>query len=213
MGGLPQYPFGQEHFTSSLSYVSDDYTWCVQRAKFLPLWVSFFRIASPNVWIACVGLGFVNGIILFLFVQFDSKPENRRLDLHHTIYLISLPAWIGISQRFYPKHWPLRLYYMITLIYGMIFFAIAMNFLLEYTGVEVRAYQIHKIAELIATKFRLFGTAAILEKIREQGMVRSSSIELIRDILSTCTYLSFSTLEICWTHLSCVMTLTIACNL
>lgn len=64
---------------------------------------------------------------------------------------------------------------MITLIYGMVFFAIAFFFLLDYAGMRIRAYQIHTIAELIEMDYRLVGTAAILKKIREQGtMVRNS---------------------------------------
>lgn len=174
ISGLPQYTLGHHDLKSSLSYDSDDYTWCVQKAKYLPLWISFFGIAPPAVWFAVFGLGYVNGFVLFFFVQLDPKPEIRKLDLNHTLYLIALPSWIGFSQRFYPKHWPLRLYYMITLIYGMIFTALGLYYLLDFSIKRFRADQIHKIAELIDLDFRLAGTAVILEKVREQGMVRTS---------------------------------------
>lgn len=100
IGGLPQHTFDNQYFSSSLSYYSDDYTWCVQTAKYLPLSISFFRIMTPTGWILMIGLGYVNGVVLYFFVQMDPASENRRLDLNHTTYLISLPAWIGLSQSF-----------------------------------------------------------------------------------------------------------------
>lgn len=171
IGGLPQYTFDNQYLNSSLSYCSDDYTWCVQAAKYLPLPISFFRIMTPAVWVLVIGLGYVNGLVIYFFVQMDPDPENRRLDLNHTTYLISLPAWIGLSQRFYPKHWPLRLYYMITLMYGMIFFAIVLSFVSEFGEKRIRAYQIHTIGEFIDMGFRLAGSATILKKIQMQEMV------------------------------------------
>lgn len=46
-GGQPQYTNNRENFDSSLSVQSDDYTWCVQRAMYLPVFISFFRVATP----------------------------------------------------------------------------------------------------------------------------------------------------------------------
>lgn len=171
LGGLPQYTYDHQHFASSLSYYSDDFTWCVQRARYLPYLYSFVRIASPAVWLLVVGLGFVNGVVLYFYVQLDSDSSNRKLDVHHTIYLISLPSWIGVSQRFHPKYWPLRLYYMTTLIFGLFFFAIATCHLLDYGTRKIRSYQIHTTTELIEMKFRLAGTAAVWEKVQVQEKV------------------------------------------
>lgn len=171
LGGLPQYSSDPKCFNSSISYYQDDYTWCVQRAKFLPLVISVVRIATPTVWLLVVGLGYVNGLILYFFVQFDPKPQNRKLDLHYTTYLISLPAWIGFSQRFMPKHCPLRIYYIITVVYGMILFAFCLTFLLEYGEKKIRSYQVHEIRELIDMNFRFTGTGLVLDYMRKQQLV------------------------------------------
>lgn len=63
---------------------------------------------------------------------------------------------------------------MITLIYGMIFFAIALSFVSEFGEKRIRAYQIHTNGELIDMDFQLAGTASILEKIKVREMVSIS---------------------------------------
>lgn len=138
LGGLPQYAHDFENFSSSISYHSDDYTWCVQRAKFLPLAISFFRMATPGAWVLAVGMGYMNGLILYLFVAFDSKRENRKLDLQYTTYAISLSSWIGVSQNFSPKYWPLRIYYFIGLLFGIAFFATFLRNIMEYATIRLR---------------------------------------------------------------------------
>lgn len=138
LGGLPQYAHDFENFSSSISYHSDDYTWCVQRAKFLPLAISFFRMATPGAWVLAVGMGYMNGLILYLFVAFDSKRENRKLDLQYTTYAISLSSWIGVSQNFSPKYWPLRIYYFIGLLFGIAFFATFLRNIMEHATIRLR---------------------------------------------------------------------------
>lgn len=178
IGGMPQFKSGSEYYNSSLSYLSDDYTWCVQRAKFLPIWKSFFRIATTEVWLLLVGLGFVNGLVLYFFVQFDTKPEHHKLDLHYTIYLISLPAWIGVSQRFRPNYWPLRIYYMITLVFGMFCFARALFSLLQHGTQKIRADQIHTVAELVEMNFKFVRADLILDNMQKQLLVRSPLLDI-----------------------------------
>lgn len=178
-GGVPQHTNIDQYSSSSISFQSDDYTWCVQRAKYLPLLIS-------TVWILVVGLGYVNGLILYFLVSFDSKRENRNLDLHYTTYLISLPAWIGFSQRFHPKNWSLKVYYYTTVLFGMFFFAIALNLLIKYGTQRILSYQVHQIVELIDMRYKLSGTANVLQHIRKQETV--------------CRRKNYSTILDRWTH-------------
>lgn len=181
LGGLPQYSHNLANFDSSISYYSDDYTWCVQRPKFLPLSISFFRILPPVVWILIVGLGYVNALILYLLVQFDSNPRIRKLDLHHTTFLISLPSWIGISQQFKPNYWPLRLYYISTLLFGMVVFAIFSTLLVKRSQVRLRFFQVQSVSDIVAEEFGLAGSLEIYEHIRHQSLVSLS--DLLREAI------------------------------
>lgn len=119
-----------------------------------------------------VGLGYVNGVILYFIVKFDSRTQHHKLNVHHTIYMISLPSWIGVTQRFNPKSWPLRLYYFSTLLFGITLFAICLNQFGERAQARVRKYQVHSVAELVDMEYRFFGTSAVLENMRKQVSVR-----------------------------------------
>lgn len=171
LGGLPQYSHDLERFSSTISYYSDDYTWCVQRAKLLPLAVSFFRIATPGAWLLAIGMGYVNGFILYLLLAFDPNPENRQRDLHYTTYVVSLSSYIGVSQRFNPKHWPLRTYYFIGLLFGMAFFTMFFQNIMVYTTMRIRKYQLTTVTELIDEDFRFAGEATALDYMRNQALV------------------------------------------
>lgn len=173
-GGLAKYTHDSEHFNSSIAYFDDDYTWCVQRAKILPLFISFMRIADPATWLLIVGSGYVNGIVLYFFVKFDTKTKHHKLDLHHITYLISLPSWIGVSQRFHPKYWPLRLYYFSTLLFGIVFFAVALSKYSTFSRMKIRKQQIQTVTEIIDMDFRLFGTDEILKSMQQHQQTVST---------------------------------------
>lgn len=50
-------------------------------------------------------------------------------------------------------------------------FAVGTCVLLEYGTKRIRSYQVHTVAELVDMEYRLAGTTAVLERIREQEMV------------------------------------------
>lgn len=89
---VPQYSDDNKNFNSSIAYGSVDYTWCVQRAKLLSLCVFYFRIATATAWLLVVGVGYMNGFILYLFVQFDSKPQIR-FESHNLPNIIAILDW------------------------------------------------------------------------------------------------------------------------
>lgn len=170
-GGIPTHTQDSKHFNSSIAYYDDDNTWCVQRAKITPPFISFMHVADPAVWLLVVGLGYVNGLILYFFVKFDTKNENQKLNLHLTIYLISLPSWIGISQRFNPKYWPLRFYYFFTLLFGSVPFGIVLCYFGTFLRFRIRKQQIQTVTELFEMDFKLFGTDEVLKSIQQQQTV------------------------------------------
>lgn len=114
VGGI--YPNVTTFGITSISrpYSQDDLTWCIQKAKYFPLLISFAFIAKPECWILYIfGVGYTVGFLLYLYVQldFEYKHGNQR-DWHYTTWLISLPIVIGINQRFQPKRQSLRFFYL-----------------------------------------------------------------------------------------------------
>lgn len=86
---------------SSIPYTSDEFTWCVQKAKLIPKYLRICSIAPPEVWCGFIFVyGYGSGFILYLLIQFDKNyAERNNRCWHYTTWLIALPAAIGFSQR------------------------------------------------------------------------------------------------------------------
>lgn len=159
-------------FTASTSYYSDDYTWCIKRSTLLPLELNLFHVCSIIIWFLIVLHVIVQSVVLNILLQFDRDYAKR--DYRDWIYVflfVSMPAVIGVSQRFHPKHTLLRIYYGLNLLCGVIIVAYLLTFGYSFLKRSIWSYQIHTVAELVANDFRCFGTDAILEQMRKQTVV------------------------------------------
>lgn len=175
IGGIPQYFYDSKRIKSSIAYYQDDYTWCVQRARLLPLFLNIPNAAPGVAWASLFIVCFANGLILFIFMQFDRKDAQcHTRDVFYATLLISMPAIIGISQRFHPKYWPLRIYYCSMLFEGIFIFAVGLSFALECLKKSIWAHQVYTIAEIIENNYRLAGTRTIAEIIQQQVLVSST---------------------------------------
>lgn len=174
IGGVPESEVGD--FNASISYYSDDYTWCVQRAGYLSYAVSFFRLAAPEIWILIYVISIINGIVLFGFVPFDSTLTQSKFDIYYTTFLIAQTALTGQSPRFDPKHTPLRLFYLVVLFSGMIFFQLFFCNLVSHGNARYRKDQTDSVAKIVADEFRLAGTASILKRLQTQPIYSQQSL-------------------------------------
>lgn len=162
----------QQNFTSSRPYYQDDYTWCVRRAKLLPLDLNVLQMCSFFVWFMVVLHGLVQGVILNIFLQFDRKYVKRNhRDIIYAVLLVSFPSVIGVSQRFQPKNIFLRIYYGLNLLCGVIIIAYIITYGYAILKKSIYAHQVNTIAEIVENEFRFVGMEAILQKIREQNVV------------------------------------------
>lgn len=166
--------FHQKYFTLSTPYYQDDFTWCIQRAKLLPLDLNVLQICSIFVWFIIVLHVVVQSIVLNISLQIDRKYDKRNhRDLIYTFLFISMPAVIGVSQRFNPKSCLLRIYYGLNLLCGVIIIAYIITYGYAFLKKSIWSYQVHTIAEIVHNDFRLAGTEAALESMRKQNIVSS----------------------------------------
>lgn len=193
IGGLPQYTREHNYLTSSTSYYSDDFTWCVQRAHFLPFAISLFRIATPIVWVTLFGHWFLHGVILFYVIPLDSMLDHGKIDFFKSLIIISASALYGISARFNPQRMSLRLYYAILLLFGMAYFQLFLYNCTIFVTKRFRDDPVDTIAGLVDGGFRFAGTATILEHMQEQQLLVSVEKKIVqipnRDIFTK--YLQF----------------------
>lgn len=169
-GKLPD--VDQQNFMSSQPYYQDDYTWCVRRAKLLPLDLNVLQVCSLFAWIMVICHGLVQGVILNIFLQFDRKYVKRNhRDIIYAVLLISFPSVIGVSQRFQPKNIFLRIYYGLNLLCGVIMIAYIITYGYAILKKSIYAHQVNTIAEIVENEFRLTGMEAVLQRIRGQNAV------------------------------------------
>lgn len=101
--------------TISNPVMQDDYTWCVQKAKYFPMIFNWFLGMSPGCWIAMIfGVGYGSAFLFYILFQFDSKDtryEDR--DFHYALFFVTLPAVTGMNQRFSLKSMLPRAYFVL----------------------------------------------------------------------------------------------------
>lgn len=162
-GGLFPNATFNDNFSHSKRYYQDDLTWCIQKAKNLPMIFNIFVSATPECWLLLIfGVGYTCGFLFYIMIQFDLKYEKRnQRDWHYTTWLISLPSVIGVNQRFQPKSHSLRFFYGFYLVVAM--FAWQNIFLLVIPFIKKPIYrpQISTIHEIIKDEFRLAGSTEV----------------------------------------------------
>lgn len=169
--------FHQKYFTLSTPYYQDDFTWCIRRAKLLPLDLNVLQLCSVLVWFIIILHVVVQSIVLNISLQFDRRYDKRnQRDLIYTLFFISMPTIIGVSQRFHPKSCLLRIYYGLNLLCGVIIIAYIVTYGYAFLKKSILAYQVHTIAEIVRNDFRFAGTEAVLESIRKQNIVSTQRI-------------------------------------
>lgn len=167
MGGLfPNSSYLNEYAFSQV-YVQDEMIWCVQTARNMTMFINILFAASPEVWILLIfGVGYGSGLLLYVMIQFDFKYKHRNnRDWHYTTWLVALPAVIGVSQRFYPKHDAIRLYYGLLLIMMVFAWQIFMWRGLRFIYEPTKFYQPNTVKDIIDFDFRLVGSANVLSML------------------------------------------------
>lgn len=152
---------------ASKPYHQDELTWCIQRAKYFPSVIRIFMVATPECWILAIfGIGYLSGFIIYLMIQFDLKYKHRnRRDWHYAQWLIAVPAVLTMNQRFQPFYAPLRMYYVLLLIFSVFLWQIVFFHAVRFYKFPVQREQIKTVNEIVDDGFRLAGSADVLHLI------------------------------------------------
>lgn len=173
-----------QHMEISVTYASDDLTWCVQKAGIMPMFLAqMLSIATPESWFGIIFIyGYPCGLILYFMIQFDLKYEQRNnRDWHYTTLLVALPACIGVSPRFCPAGSFVRVFYAFMLISALFFFQILFTRTYEALHKQVPWNQVSSLGELMENDFRIIGSQ---EAFNLSQKVKYNILALIKN---TCT--------------------------
>lgn len=190
-GGLFPKLTPRDPLTASKPYYQDDYTWCIQQAKYFSHIYNFLLAATPECWIIYIFVfGYGTGFVLYLLLQFDLEYKQRNVrDWHYTTWLIALPIGIASNLRFQPKYWPLRLFYAYAMVCGVVVWTIGFTYVLEKVKTPVQRHQISTIDEIVYNDFRLTGSAEVKELLSHDNRVRKHLIFIGR-MSQLCIYFS-----------------------
>lgn len=138
-------------------------------------------MATPVCWIIIIfGVGYVSGFVIYIMIQFDSEYSHRNQRCwHYTTWLVTLPAVIGINQRFHPKYYPLRLFYGLLLLNSFVIWQIFCYNMIRFMKYPVHRLQISAVSEIIESDFRLSGSTDVLSLISFDQRVIKNSVKSV----------------------------------
>lgn len=157
--------------------MEDDLTWCIQKAKSFPKFAQIALIGTPEAWFGIIfGYGYISGFLLYIMIQFDKEYKRKNCrDWHYTTWLVALPACIGISPRFYPKDYRVRVFYAFMLVTATFFFQMGFCYVYRFLKLPVFHRQISSVDELVENNFRLMGSKYVLDAIYDDKKVKIES--------------------------------------
>lgn len=162
-----------EHTFMSVTYASDDLTWCVRKAGIMPMYLSQVLFMNPEPWFLIIfGYGYTSGLLLYFLIQFDVKYKQRNFrDWHYTTLLVALPACLGMSPNFRPVNGTTRLFFALMLISAFFFFQITFTRWYEFFNKQIPWRQVSSFKEIIEKDFRLAGSQDAFNILHRSGKV------------------------------------------
>lgn len=151
----------------SMAYEQDDITWCISRAKQIPLWLNFFHFAEGiGLWMMTLSAFILATAFVFLLTSFEEQP----LDIWHVLTL-AFPTLLTFVSWFKPKGSLLRLLFIITLLVAFLWSCIFNAFFFTVLTHPKYTTQLKSISEIIQEDYRLVTDINILSHLADQKLV------------------------------------------
>lgn len=171
IGGMFDNHINKEMLSSSITYVEDDFTWCVPKAKIAPIWISIFSIFHPQLWFLPYVSIFIMGLVLFGLVRYEKSLKDNFWWTLVTALTVSInstgPPFITKIKASYTRFFMVAL-----LLYGMNFSAAYQSNLVSIMTKPKLESQIDTVKEAIEQGFTFEGGENILGYIKGDDEVR-----------------------------------------
>lgn len=158
----------KNYLQATRTYHYDHLTWCVQKAKPIPIWKSIFHLCRN----LDVYLGVLIIAVSLLLVAYYLFQHERPVRTWTECFLMIFRVAIGLSPSFQPKSNPLRILYASGLLGGTIFSTVVNAILMRNITTPILRPQIQTIDEIIYGEFKLIGDQFALTKLELQTNVR-----------------------------------------
>lgn len=173
-GVIPHFSDIPKDYVLSVAYSQDDFTWCIQNSGKFPIWLNYFYMATPVVWILIVIFGlYVPGTLIYFRMDIDQGWNNRKnRDWHYYIILVVGATFLGMPPFFKPTRSFSRIFLVIQMILPLPIHIYIGNFIYHYMKYEFHRYQISTVQEIITKKsFHFYGSEDVLNAIKSNELV------------------------------------------
>lgn len=171
IGGFTRNTDTAKTWSFSISYHQDDLTWCIQRVPPISVWQNIWYIAKPYMWVLIISIGCINAVLLYLLMPYDKEYFKRtKRDLPYILLYISLPATIGLSTNYHPRHQLIRVFHFFFLIFGFVGVNLSTAYLIKYLTNPIPGTQKQTIAEI--SNYQWVGTNESLLNLNSQPSVK-----------------------------------------
>lgn len=158
----------KNYLKATRTYYHDHLTWCVQKAKPIPIWKSIFHLCrNMDVYLGVLILAVALLLVIYYLFQYERPVRTWNEGL-----LIIFKVAIGISPSFEPKSAPFRIFYASGLLGGTIFSIVVNAVLMRNITTPILHPQIETIDEITSGEFKLIGDRFTLTKLKLQTDVR-----------------------------------------
>lgn len=158
IGGFDAYDGRAAGLNASISYMSDDLTWCFGRSNPNLLWSDLFAILTQDLWIAEILIVLINAMMLFHVTRLDGFFKDWLFYL-----LMSFFLQLGGPTYYNPHNSVVRWIYGINLVVGFMWNSI---FNALWIGSLQRIFsetRFTSLTEIMGRQFNYRGTDAVIE--------------------------------------------------
>lgn len=138
--------------SSSEPYISDDETWCVQKARVSARWMNIVDVFTKELWTAiCCSLIIIT-VIIYVMIHLEKLNQNI-----YWAFLRGLTVSLGMATTFKPRRFYARFIFVLFLLYGMIIDLIFSCFLVTTLTKERFQTQVTTLQEAVGQEFTFAG--------------------------------------------------------
>lgn len=139
--------------------MQNEQTWCVSRAKPIPVCLNMWQIASEPIWCLAFVTVYSEGLVLYLLMRYERGHAGfMKKDFHYCVLMMATSAFTGMPHITYcPKSKRLSLLIGLTLTTGILISTAWKCFLVKVLTRPAYKTQVTTVKELIENDFRLVG--------------------------------------------------------
>lgn len=156
-------------------FFEDDTTWCVRRAKRIPLWKRIYHILSADVVLMIIIAYVASVLLLYSFASFEDRPCDMWTSIHTMYQILML-----VPFNFMPKRSILRLGLGWSMLVMIAATGTYLAFAVDYMMRPRLEKQIDTFDQLINNNFRLAGDKFTRNYLEERNLVKHKLFKFYR---------------------------------